>query len=147
MKPCIKFTKTWLDEDMVDLHVDISDGTSSFATQIYVGHRQLRDAIQGLQIFKDRIHGGIFNLRFGEFGAEYASGALDARFQFRKLGKILVRVSVQSAFQLFEEKGFASEAKLFLVSEPALLDAFVHALTAWRERGSEQAELEAIFWN
>lgn len=75
MKPGIKFTKTWLDEDMVDLHVDISDGTSSFATQIYVGHRQLRDAIQGLQIFKDRIHGGIFNLRFGEFGAEYASGA------------------------------------------------------------------------
>lgn len=102
MKPGIKFTKTWLDEDMVDLHVDISDGTSSFATQIYVGHRQLRDAIQACRSSK--------------------TGSMAA---------FSICASVNSAPS----------------THRALLDAFVHALTAWRERSSEQAELEAIFWN
>jgi hypothetical protein len=147
MKPGIRFTKEWSDEEMVELDIEICDGNSLFANRIYVGHRQLHGIVEELHAFKDQIHGGIFNLRFGEFGAEYASGALDARLQCRKQGKILVQISAQSAFERFDEKEVASEAKLYLVSEAALLDRFIDALRAMSEGSSGQAELEAIPWN
>ena len=147
MKPGIRFTREWSDIDMVALHIGIADGNSTFVNRIYVGHRQLRATVEGLQAFKDQIHGGLFDLRFGEFGPEYASGAIHARFQFRKQAKILVQIAVQSGFDSFEDKEIASEAKFWLVSEPALLDAFIDALEALSQGSGEQAELEVIPWN
>jgi hypothetical protein len=146
MKPGMKFTKAGSDEDMVELRIEIYDGNSSFVNRIYVGHRQLQGAVDGLRAFKDQIHGGLFHLRFGEFGPEYAAGALEARLQFRKRGKLLVQVSAQSAFERFEDQELASEAKLWLVTEPALLDTFIDALRAMTEGCSEHAALEAIPW-
>lgn len=132
---------------MVALRVEICDGSSLFANQIYVGHQQLADNIAGLNTFKDHIYGGLFNLRFGEFGPEYASGALDVRLHFRKHGKILARVSAQSEFSRFEDQDLASEVTLHLMSEPALLDSFILALRALSEGSTDQAELEAISLN
>lgn len=147
MKPGIRFIRESIDDDMVTLAIAISDGTSLFATRVYVGHQALHDTVQGLDAFKDKIAGGIFDLRFGEFGPEYAAGAFDARLQFRRHARILVQVSVQSEFARFEEREFASEARLYLESEPALLDEFILALKALSEGKGEQAELEALFWN
>ena len=147
MDPGIKFTAFWSDEDLIDLHVEICDGASLFATQVWVGHQQLRDTVAGLRTFKNQIHGGMFNLRFGEFGPEYASGALHVRLQFRKLAKILIQVSAQSGFTRFEEKELASEAKLYLVSEPALLDAFIDAFQTPSEGCPSEAMLEAFSLN
>jgi hypothetical protein len=132
---------------MLELQVEIADGRSLFVNQIYVGHRLLADTVSGLHQFKDQIHGGIFNLRFGEFGPEYASGALDVRMHFRKHGKLLVRVSAQSEFSRFEDRELSSDVKLYLVSEPALLDSFILELRALSEGSTGQAELEAIDWN
>ena len=147
MEPGIKFNATWSDEDLTNLHVEICDGASLFATEIWVSHQQLRDTVAGLHVFKNQIRGGIFNLRFGEFGPEYASGALDVRLQFRKLAKILIQVSAQSGFTRFEDRELASEAKLYLVSEPALLDAFIDAFQAPSEGSSTEAVLEAFSLN
>ena len=147
MEPGIKFTANWSDEDLIDLHVEICDDVSLFSTTIWVRHQQFRDTVAGLHVFKHQINGGIFNLRFGEFGAEYASGALDVRLQWRKLAKILILVSAQSGFTRFEDRELASEAKLYLVSEPALLDAFIDAFQAPGERSSTEAVLEAFAWH
>lgn len=147
MKPGIRFTKIWADEDMLELRVEICDGRSLFVNQIYVGHQLLVDTVSGLHRFKDQIYGGLFNLRFGEFGPEYASGALDVRMHFRKHGKLLLRVSAQSEFSRFEDRELSSDATLHLVSEPALLDNFIRGLSTLSKGDIEQAELEAIDWN
>lgn len=147
MKPSIRFTKIWADEDMLELRVEICDGRSLFVNQIYVGHQLLADTVSGLHRFKDQIYGGLFNLRFGEFGPEYASGALDVRMHFRKHGKLLLRVLAQSEFSRFEDRELSSDATLNLVSEPALLDNFIVALSTFSKGDIEQAELEAIDWN
>ena len=147
MKPGIRFSNEWTDEDMVELHIEICDGRSLFATRVYVGHQQLRNAVKDLEAFKHQIYGGIFNLRFGEFGPEYASGAFDARLQFREQGKILIRASAQSEFASFDGREFAGETTLYLVSEPALLDEFVRTLNAMSEARGEHAELDGIVWN
>lgn len=147
MKPCIRLIEEWFDEHVVELRVEICDGTSLFVNRVYAGHDQLRNAVAGLRGFQSRIDGGTFDLRFGEFGPEYASGAFDARFQFRKHGKILVRVRAQSEFDLFEDEKFASEATLNLMSEAALLDEFIRALHALGDGATPEAELEAIRWN
>lgn len=147
MKPGMRFTKLSADEDMLEVRVEISDGASLFVTRIHVGHRQLADAVSGLHRFKDHVNGGLFNLRFGEFGPEYASGALDARMHFRERARLLVRVSAQAEFSRFQDRELASEATLYLVSEPALLDNFILELGAIGNGSSDRAALEAIVWN
>lgn len=147
MKAGIRLTRIWADDDMLELEVEICDGRSLFANRIYVGHDQLAETVSGLHVFKDQIYDGLFNLRFGEFGPEYASGALDARLHFRKQGKILVRVSAQSDFSRFDGREVASEATLYLVTEPALLDNFIVALRGLSKEENHQSELEAIPWN
>ena len=68
---------------MIELRIDVSDGTSLFSNQVYVGYSRFADVVSQLDTFKDHVHGGIFDMRFGEFGPEYASGAFHARFQFQ----------------------------------------------------------------
>ena len=143
----IRFTKVWFDEEMLELRVQICDGRSLFSTDIYVGRKLLADTVLELHKFKDQIYGGLFNLRFGEFGPEYASGALDVRMHFHKGAKLFVRVLAQSKFSRFEDREFASEATLHLVSEPALLDNFIPALRLLSEGSVDHAALEVIAWD
>jgi hypothetical protein len=147
MTPGIRFTKVWFDEDMVELKVEVYDGRSLFVNQVYVGHKKLADTASELDKFKNHIHGGLFNLRFGEFGQEYASGALDIRMHFRKQAKLLLRVSMQSEFSQFDGRELASDATLHLVSEPALLDNFIISLRMLSDGLAECAELETTQWN
>lgn len=147
MKPSIRFVKEWSDEHVVELRIAICDGTSLFVNRIYAGHDQLRNTVAGLRGFARQIEDGMFDLRFGEFGPEYASGAFEARLRFRKHGKILARVRAQSEFNVFEDENLASAATLNLMSEPALLDEFIRALHALSEGTSPEAELEAIRWH
>ena len=82
MRSGIHISRVWSDDDVVELRILVADGTSSFSNKAYVGHAALEYAVSSLHVFKDHVHGGLFDLRFGEFGSEYASGAFHARFHF-----------------------------------------------------------------
>jgi len=144
LKPKLAFTKIWQDDDMVELRIDACDGTSSFSNKVYVGHKNLSDVVVELNTFKNHIHGGLYDLRFGEFGPEYASGALYARLHFHNRGKLLVSVQMQSEYSEFGTKNVASEANLYLISEPSLLDGFIQALRAVSDGHRVDAEFEAV---
>jgi hypothetical protein len=140
----ISFTKLWSDDDMVELRIEVSDGRSSFSNDVYVGHVQLRTVVAELETFKTHIYGGLYDLRFGEFGPEYASGALHARLHFQERGLLHLTVMSQSEFNDFGKKRVASEATLFLKTEPALLDNFIRAVASLSNGAEESAHLEAI---
>ena len=76
------------------------------------------------------MYGGIYDIRLGSFGPEYASGTFHARLHFQKLSKIHITVKAQSGFEEFGMKHVASEATLYLVSEPIPLDNFITELKA-----------------
>ena len=141
MRPGIRFTKLWQDDDMVELRAEVCDGSAFFSNQIYVGHQQLAKTVLELNTFKDHVHGGRFEFRFGGFGPEFGSGALEVRLQFRQLGRILVQISAQSEFQLVGDENLASEVRLHFASEPALLDNFIVGLRAVSNGHCDQAEL------
>jgi hypothetical protein len=147
MTPYIRFVEEWSDEHVVELRVEVCDGTSSFVNRVYAGHDQLRHAVAGLHGFQGQTDGDTFDLRFGEFGPDCASGAFDARLQYRRRGKILVRVRMQSEFDTFDDEKLASEATFHLVSEAVLLDEFVRGLRSLSNGTSADAALEAIGWN
>jgi len=144
MKPGILLTKIWSDDDMVELKIDVSDGVSAFSNKIYVGYSDFADNVSRLDAFKDHVHGGLVDIRFGEFGPEYASGALHARFHFPKPGRLYITCHQESGFEDFAIKKVASEATLYLKTEPALLDNFISQLKALDARKREDAYLEAI---
>ncbi len=55
---------------MVELTIEVADGESRFANRVYVGFGHLADTIEKLDTFKAQLHGGLLDLRFGEFGAD-----------------------------------------------------------------------------
>ena len=143
MKPGIHISKVWADDDVVELRILVGDGTSSFTTKAYVGHAALEDAVSSLHAFKDHVHGGLCDLRFGEFGPEYAGGAFHARFHFSVPGRLFVSCEQESEFVQFAKKEIASRATMYVKSEPVLLDRFIAELRAVSAGTSEEAYLEA----
>jgi hypothetical protein len=144
VKRGISFSKIWSDQDMIELRIEVSDGASLFSNKVYVGYSDFSDAVSQLDTFKDHIHGGLLDMRFGEFGPEYASGAFHARFHFPEPGKLYITSRQQSGFEDFGRKNVASEATLHLRTEPVLLDNFLEQLKAIDAKKRDDAYLETI---
>lgn len=98
------------DADVVDLQILVADGRSSFSNKTYVGHAALGDAVSSLLVFKDRVHGRLFDLRIEEFGPEYAGGAFHARFHFPAPGRLCVFCQQESEFLTFAREEVASSS-------------------------------------
>ena len=141
-KAFINIKKIWSDNDMVELMINVSDGTSCFCNSVYVGHLGLQDVVKSLDSFKQKIHGGIYDMKFGEFGPEFANGGFVARLNFQPSGKLDISVSMQSEYKDFTKCKVASEARLYLRTEPALLDNFVAQLRSVSKRNIDEAVLE-----
>ncbi len=144
MKQGIYLTKTRFDYDAVELRIDVSDGSSFFSNRVYVGYSALANIVAELDIFKDKLYWGLLDIRFGEFGVEYASGACHARLHFAKPGKLYITCRQQSEFKDFSVTEVASEATLYLRTEPALLNNFIADLRSLQAGQCEDAYLEAI---
>lgn len=147
MKTGISMKKVWFDNDMVELKIDVSDGTSHFSTKVYVGYGTLADVVAALDTFKDQVHGGIYDMLFGEFGPEYASGAFSARLHFARPGKLYVTCKMESEYSEFSVNKVASQATLHLRTEPVLMDNFISDLKALNAKARDEATLEAISVN
>ena len=144
MRPGIHLSKVGSDDDDIEFRVDVSDGTSCFSNEVYVWQHALEEAISSLRVFKNQVHGGLLDVRLGEFGPEYAGGAFHARFHFPAPGRLFVSCEQESEFAQFGKKEVASMAMLFVRSEPALLDRFISELEAVAAGKNEEAYLEAI---
>ena len=144
MNPGIIFEKIWYDVDVVELKITANDGVNIFSNTVYVAHQQIEEVLEGINIFKTHIYGGLFDLEFGEFGLEYANGAFHARMHFIDKGKIFITIKMQSDFFDFGKKNVASEATLYLVTEPALLDNFINELKFINDEIGSNARLECI---
>lgn len=144
MKPGLHISKIWFDDDVIELRIGVSHGDSFFSNQVYVGHVAFQEAISSLTVFKDQVHGGLLDVRFGEFGPEYANGAFRARFHFASPGRLYVSCEQESDFEQFSIKDVASRATMYIKSEPALLDRFIAELQAVASGTSDVAYLEAV---
>lgn len=143
MNSGIYLTKVWFDIDVVELRVECSDGTSLFVNEVYAAH-DLNGVVEGLSSFRNHLHGGIYDIELGAFGPEYAGGAFHARLHFQTPGQILITVRGQSDFEEFGIKIVASEAILYLRTEPVLLDNFIAELEELKSGKRDDAHLEAI---
>lgn len=146
MQPSIGFKKIWQDDDMVELTISINDGKSLFQCDIYVGHQTLSETVDNLNNFKDHVYGGLFDLRFGEFGPEYASGAFHARFEFHRSGngKLSITAKSESDWDDFTHTKVASNATLYFSTEPALFDNWLGELKGLENGARDDAVLECI---
>ena len=142
MKSKIHFQKIWFDDDIIEIKVEISDGTSLFSNNVYLGYDTLETLIKDLNVFRENIYGGIYDIKLGEFGPEYANGAFQARLHFQVPGKLYISSYQQSEFEAFPINEVASEAKFYLKTEPILLDNFITELKKLNSGGSDEAELK-----
>jgi hypothetical protein len=143
MKAGISFKKVWFDDDLVELEITTSDGVSRFGTKVYAGHQALGELIADLDRFKSQVHGGIYDIRLGAFGPEYASGAFQARLHFYQpgRGRLFITVNAESDWRDFTMTKVASQAILYLTSEPALFDNFIEDLKKLQAGETDEATL------
>lgn len=144
MQNGISISNIWSDDDLVELCIIVSDQVSSFCNTAYVGRGHLAKLANQLGAFRSQVHGGIEDIRLGGFGPEYAKGALQVRLHFRSPGKLYVSTYQQSEFKEFSIGDVAGEAKMYLVSEPFLLDRFICELEDVANGSQGGATLECI---
>lgn len=144
MESGIYLENIWFDDNAIELKVTADDGKSRFSSNVYIGYKEMENLVKELNTFKNHIHGGIFDIELGAWGPEYANGAFHGRLHFYDRGKINISVSMQSDFFDFGSKNVASEAKLYLVSEPALLDNFINQLRLIDKETGNRAVLECL---
>jgi hypothetical protein len=137
-------THLWSDRDAVELGIDVCDGNSLFSNRVYVAPAVLAETVSALGRFGEQVHGGLLDIRFGEFGPEYANGACHLRLHYARPGRLYLTCRQQSEFMEFSTGRVASEATLFLKSEPALFDRFVSELSALGARQEAEAYLEGV---
>ena len=144
MKPTLQFTRIWSDDDLLELRVAAFDGRSTFSVDVYVPLDWPEEIKTSLLVFRRHVHGGILDLKAGEFGPEYASGALLARLHYVAPGSLFVSISLQGEFQKYKNTEVASEAKMYLRSEPVLLDRFIEAVSELKVKDGSSVELECV---
>jgi hypothetical protein len=144
MLPRIAITRTWSDNDVAQLAFEVCDGRSVFTNEAYVPRDWGATAAAGLRAFKGQVHGGLFNLRAGEDGPEYASGSFRARFHYYQPTELLISVDQQGTFFSFKRGEVAPAARMFLRTEPALLDRFIAGLSALDASDVGNAMLECV---
>lgn len=144
MQRGIHIARIWSDDDMVELEIAVADGMSRFVNRVYVGFPGLAETISQLEIFSRHVHGGLLDVRFGEFGCEFANGAFHARLHFVTPGKLFVTCQQESEYAAFGRKTVASCATLYLTSEPSLLDRFIEQLRRVPRDDQGEAWLEAV---
>lgn len=146
MKSSIEFKKIWEDDDMYEFTISVCDGRSLFQFNAYVGIIDLKEIVQGLSVFKNHVHGGLYDLRIGEFGPEYASGAFHARFEFHRSGngKLSITAKGETEWRDFTHTKVASNATLYLRTEPALFDRWIEEVSTLSKGNSNIAYLECI---
>lgn len=128
MKPGIAISRKWFDEDVLHLTFQVCDGISLFSSEAYTELDWGTRAAKGLSEFARQIHGGLYNLEAGDGGPEYGSGAFRARFHWFKPHQLMISTSQQGDFIAFKDMQVASEARMFMRTEPASLDRFIAGL-------------------
>lgn len=58
------------------MRVAVEGPDAGFAINAYVGRIDFREVLENLRRFAKQIYGGLCEVRFGEFGPEYANGAV-----------------------------------------------------------------------
>jgi hypothetical protein len=146
MKPSIGFKKIWEDDDMYEFTISVCDGRSLFQFDVYAGKIDLDKITQRLFIFKNHVYGGLYDLRIGEFGPEYASGAFHARFEFHRSGngKLSITAKCETEWNDFTHTKVASNATLYLRTEPALFDRWIEEVSVLSKGNANVANLECI---
>lgn len=144
MQNSISISRIWADDSLVELRVTVTDQSSSFSNTVYVDELQLAELCSQLRTFRNHVHGGIKDIRLGEFGAEYANGAFHARLHFRSPGKLYISTRQQTEFKDFSITQVASEASMYLLSEPILLDSFLGELERLIQGSGDHASLACV---
>jgi len=141
LKRQLKIQKIWNDDDIEELFIEVSDGRSTFCNEVYGSLGQVQELVKGLIIFREQVHGGLFDIKLGEFGIEYANGGFQARLQFKEPGSLYIATYQQADFKEFPNNKMASEARFYLSTEPVLLDNFISDLTALNAGAKDEAIL------
>ena len=144
MLPRVAITRRWSDQDVAQLSFEVCDGGSLFTNEAYVPLNWGAVASSALRAFGRQIHGGLFNLEAGEGGPEYASGSFRARFHWYNPNQLLISTRQQGDFFTFKGSQVAAGARLFLRTEPALLDRFIAALPGLDNTDGCEAVLECV---
>ncbi len=143
-QPHIAISRTWSDDDVLRLTFHVCDGSSHFVNDAFASLDWGSSAAAALRTFGSHVHGGLFNLEAGSGGPEYASGAFRARFHFFKPTDLLISTAQQGDYIPFKTYEVATEAKMFLRTEPGLLDRFITALPTLDRNDGAEAVLECV---
>jgi hypothetical protein len=135
-----QFDVNWHDNDVLDVRVGAWNGAFGGTVDVYVAIGGLREAAETLDGFP-RSAADKREVVFGQFGREWAGGAVSMRFYCAdEAGHAYVESRMESDGQV---AGITQSTVLVLRIEPAALDSFVEDLRRLETKKTGTASLRA----
>ena len=128
LKKQIVFKKIYENEHMLEFKVTVCDGYSLFSIDVYVSLDYIEELIEALNLLKLQNFSGIYDIKMGKIGYEYAGGIFHARLHYEQRDVLYISTFQQSDFSEFKKTEVASEAKMYLISNPVFIDDFIKQL-------------------
>ncbi len=109
----------------------------------YVNQQDLKKIAEELDIFRLQVHGGIYDLKLGNFGLEFWGGGFSARFYFHS-GQIFISTHQESEYFDFSKNKVANKAHMHLQTKAGALDEFVKSWQALSIGTVKEASLDGV---
>jgi hypothetical protein len=142
LAPRVELQRLWSDEDLAWLTWTMCNGESLFTTHFWASHHDVDGMVQSLELFRTALHQGRWSYHVGGFGTEFAGGALSLEMHTMERGLIVLSARAESESREVAGRRLASEASMYFVTEPGLLDRFVGELAAAAKGKGGTAVLE-----
>lgn len=115
----------WLDQDMIEVLVSVSNGYFSGIAEIYVGYHELPHMAKALRGYPSSSE-DVRRAALGTFDTTYSDGAIAMEFYCRDLqGHCMVKVRLKGGAYRGSD---LETVLLYIPIEPAGIDAFVAQL-------------------
>ncbi|MBH5330317.1 hypothetical protein H9Q10_11650 [Eikenella sp. S3360] len=145
MNQFIRFRQIINDYDLLEWEIIASNHQSTFRTKIYTGKENCISILNDLRDLSKQLD-GIYDLRLGGLGEEYAGGAFTARLHFSENhhSRLFIKVYLETEYFKFKSRMVSSMATMYFVTEPILFDTFITQFSGILNETREDAILPCI---
>lgn len=148
MNQFIRFQQITSDDDLLEWEIIASNNQSTFCTKIYTGKKNCISILNDLRTLSKQLN-GIYDLRLGGLGEEYAGGAFAARLHFSEIyhSRLFIKIYLETEYFRFKSRMVSSMATMYFVTEPGLFNTFITQFSGMLNEFRNDAILPCIeFW-
>jgi len=138
----VKFFAESSSRDEFELNIRIESASAMMRTEMYVSEIKIIGFIKQIENYALNSNFGLLSLQFGEFGHEYAGGAVYFRFNTKKPDEISLSIYAESNHTKTFDSYVAENLKMHCTTDYREIENFICGLKKFLTNEANEAILK-----